>query len=224
MKALALAGACVVSLGLLVPAVNAHTIIFPFTGTGTQSSNRFRFDITGDGFVYAIGTSEGPLLVALCPTPGAPCTFERNYTAGVLPPAEEFTMTAILNGVETHITTGISTVLGTVTPPTALGPFEATIPISCAGDILGRAPATRDFAVLFEVLLAGLGTAQLSGIVDESQGAIINQARYTFSGTAATTEPSVPGEPIPEPASVLLTGGGAALLGLLYRRRRAARA
>ncbi len=78
--------------------------------------------------------------------------------------------------------------------------------------------------MLFEVLLAGVGTAQLSGFVDESQGAIINQTQYTFSGTATSNGTIVPGEPIPEPASVLLTGGGAALLGLIYRRRRATQA
>ncbi len=218
MKALALAGACVLSLGLLVPAVNADTITFPFTGTGTQFSNSFHFQISGDDFLYTIGTSEGPLIVALCPTPGSPCSFERNYTAGVLPPSEQFGMTAILDGIETHFTTGELTFLGTVTPPTTLGPFAATIPVSFAADILGRGPIEQNAPVLFEALLGGLGTAQLSGFVDASQGAIINQAQYAFSGTATAMGAS--GEAIPEPASVLLTGGGAALLALVYRRRR----
>jgi hypothetical protein len=224
MKALALVGVCV-SLGLLAPAVNAGTLTFPFTGTGRQTSNFFDFDISGDDFLYSIGTSEGPLIVALCPTPGSPCTFQRNYTAGVLPPDDDqFGMTAILDGVETHITTGLLTFLGTVTPPATLGPFEATIPVAFGADIFGRGPVTQDFPVLFEVVLGGVGTAQLSGFVDASEGAIINQAQYTFSGTAKTTGPSAPGEPIPEPASVLLTAGGAALLGLVYRRRRATQA
>lgn len=131
-------------------------------------------------------------------------------------------MTAILDGIETHVTTGTLTFLGTITPPTTLGPFSATIPVSFAGDILGRGPANQNFPVLFEVLLGGVGTAQLSGFVDASEGAIINQAQYALSGTARATGAS--GEAIPEPASVLLTGGGAALLGLLYRQRRAARA
>jgi hypothetical protein len=227
MKALALAGACVLSLGLLIPAANADAIVatdaatFPFTGTGTQFSSNFHFQITGQDFLYTIGTSEGPLVVALCPTPGSPCSFERNYTAGVLPPSDQFGVTAIVGGIETHVTTGTLTFLGMLTPPTALGPFDATIPVSFAANIVGRGAANQNFPVLFNVLLGGLGTAQLSGFVDESQGAIINQAQWTFSGTGEAFGPS--GEPIPEPASILLTGGGAGVLGLLYRRRRAAR-
>lgn len=200
--------------------MDAGTATFPFTGTGRQISNSFHFQISGNDFFYSIGTTEGPLIVTNCESFRHPCSFLQSYTAGVLPPSDQFGMTAILDGVETHITTGELTFLGTVSPPAAPGPFTAVIPVSFAADILGRGPVSQDFAVLFEVLLGGVGTAELSGIVFESGDAVVNQARYTFSGIATAEQAAAP---IPEPASLLLSAGGAALLALAYRRRRRAR-
>lgn len=213
MRALARAGACVLSLGLLIPAVNADTITFPFTGTGSQGSTNYEFQINGNDFFLSIGSGEGPFNVALCPTPGSPCPFQVGYRVGVLPPTEMIPSTAILDGIETHVNTGTLIFTGTLTPPTALGDFSTTVPVSFTGNIVGHA-ANDNFPVLFTVLLNGSGTADLSGFVDQSVGIIVNRAQYTFSGTATA-------ETVPEPATVALTIGGLGLLGMLVRRRRA---
>ncbi len=217
MKALARAGACALCLGLLIPAVNADTITFPFTGTGSQFSTNYEFQINGNDFFFSIGSGEGPFDVALC-TPGSPCPFQVGYRVGALPPTEMIPSTAILDGIETHVNTGTLTFTGTLTPPTALGDFSTTVPVSFTGSIVGRSPAANEnFPALFTVLLDGSGTADLSGFVDQSEGAIVNQAQYTFSGTATA-------ETVPEPATVALTSGGLGLLGMLVRRRRATQA
>lgn len=216
MKALALVGACVLGMGLLVPAATADTILV--SGTGSQNSNSFRFDISGDDFVYRVSTSEGPLVVGVCPNPGEACEIERSYTAGVLPLSQQFSTLASLGDIATNLVTGRLVVVGTVTPPATVGDFTATIPIAFAGEVSGHQPPAQgssETPVAFDVALGAVGTANLRGVVTESSGAVINAATFDFSGTGLT-DPAVP-----EPGAVFLAAGGIGLLALLFRRRRA---
>lgn len=210
MKALSLVGVCVLATCFSISSANAEA--FTFTGTGFQSSNRFRFDISGDDFLFRISTSEGPLLVAANCTPGVPCQFEQSYT--LAPDFFLVSNTATLDGFTTSALTGRLVVGGTVTPPATGGPFDefqATIPIFFAGEVTGHFP-TSGYPVAFDVVLGGAGTASLSGFVN-STNAVVSGGRFTFSGTGSS-------QSIPEPGAAFLAAGGIGLLGLLLRRRR----
>ncbi len=209
MKALARVGTCVLAIALSIPVASADPITF--TGTGFQSSNRYRFDISGDGFVYSVSTSEGPLIVANC-TPGVPCEFERSYGAGTLSAFDLVQSFASLDGLSTNSVTGRLVVIGTVSTSTAPGAFQSTVPIAFAGDIIGHFTSSG-FPAAFEVVLGGPGTAVLGGEIVDGL-AVVNSARYTFSGTGLTQSE------IPEPGAAFLSTGGLGLLAFMFRRRR----
>jgi hypothetical protein len=217
---------CTWTLGLvlLIPAANADAITnFPFTGTGSQSSVIVHFQISGDDFLYTLGTTEGPFVVALCPNPGSSCTFQQNYVAGIGTTPDRFGITAILDGLESHAATGTLSVKGTLTTPET-GSFETTVPILFTANINALGAREAGFPPLFTVALTGTGSADLQGFVQDQNTVVINQAQYTFSGTATAKRVAVPEGEIPEPGTVLLTSGGLGLLGMLVRRRRATQA
>jgi hypothetical protein len=214
MKTLVPVGGCLLAIGLFLPAANASTITF--TGTGSQDSIRYDFQISGDDFSYRIGTTEGPYVVATCPNPGAPCEFQRTYAAGVLPLPDRFSTFASLGDVSTNLLSGLIIFAGSLTPPMAQGEFETTVPVAFSGQVIGHygiPPGSSGAPVAFRVLLAGTGSADLAGIVTENSDVVVNKADYKFSGTALTESE------IPEPGAMFLAAGGIGLLAFLLRRR-----
>ena len=88
-------------------------------------------------------------------------------------------------------------------PPLLSSPFQMT------GRIVGYAPGDVDgITPLFDVIVAGAGTARLR-LVPQGDGTFaFPEASYAFEGS----------DPIPEPATILLTATG--LAGVLMRARR----
>ena len=211
MKALAPLGACVLWLGLLLPAANADTITF--TGTGSQSGISKSFDITGtDNFSLNNSTMEGMPIVAAC-MPGQPCEINPVYSAGMLD-SLLISSVASLGNVTTSLVTGSLNFIGTITPPAGLGAFSATIPVGFSGEVTGHYNDTGR-STAFDVVLGGTGSADLTGEVVDSETAVVTGGRYSFSGTGMTSSQ------VPEPGAIYLTAGGIGLLALLFRRRRA---
>jgi uncharacterized protein (TIGR03382 family) len=203
-------GACALAIGLLMPAARADLITF--TGTGSQDGISKRFDITGTDFTFRVSTNEGSPVIRNC-TPDVPCEIERPYSAG-MPGSLLISSFASLGNVSTGLVSGRLVFVGTVTTPADIGAFETTVPIAFAGEVIGHYDSPG-LPVAFDVVLGGPGTATFGGEVVDSATAVLNTARYSFSGTGLTESE------IPEPGAAFLAAGGIGLLALLFRRRRA---
>ena len=89
------------------------------------------------------------------------------------------------------------------------GPFEEFLrPFTFTGQLRGYASADRGGTPVFDLTLAGSGMARLSMAVEDGG--------YSFSSLHYNFDPA----PVPEPATLLLVGAGAALVGRKAWRRR----
>jgi hypothetical protein len=203
------------NLGSLVDVtVTANTIAWGANGAGFNQI----FNSATDDFAFLASTSATLDDLAFPPDAvGVPISHNEFLSGGTIPAGWDFNLTMINNGFGSALEC-TNNVGDTCTFPGS--PFTITntlgggssITLQLAGTLSdGSGDPVSNWVATFTTQFNGLTAAEIGAIISAPGGSITNSHSSTWDVTFTPTE-------VPEPASMLLLGGGLAAVSAIRRR------